>query len=247
MLSPYDLWLIKEWPIDVQDYVDKYWAWATPMFSDGQIYRSDYDGFDKYQGKKILIVGGGPSTNNLKDGVWCPALSEHNYVWSCNHYYLCEKLYGIHIDLAMIMPGVNTRNKEFLDRLSSDYPLIGIELHDRWFQSEKLREFCCSYGNDRMFFSHTRFFGKLGVGARMLILAASLGAKKVSFIGFDGPVKGHSFQKDKYELPSQVNQEEAWKIYKYQYDELYKHLAEFYPHTEIESLDNTNELHRMVW
>ncbi len=242
MLSPYDLWLVKKWPDDVETYVNKFWPWAAPMFSDGQIYRSDFDAFDKYQDRDILIIGGGPSTLNL---LWEAKRTQH--IWSCNHYFLCEELKHFRFDLAMIMPGVDTRSRPFLDRIFKDQPLLGIELHDKWFSSEKLRQLCCEYGENNMFFSHTRFFGKLGVGARMLILAASLGARKVQFIGFDGPVRGHAFEKNKYELPSQVDPENAWKLYKYQYDELYDHLDQYYPHTKIESLDKSNLLHEKVW
>ena len=34
---------------------------------------------------------------------------------------------------------------------------------------------------------HTRFYGRLGAGARMKIFAAQLGFDKVYFTGFDGP------------------------------------------------------------
>lgn len=245
MLSPYDLWLVKKWPDDVETYVNKFWYWALPCTYDGQIYRSDADFLDKYHGSKIVIIGGGPSTNDYLEDQFL--FDYYPYTWSCNNYFKNQFLKNCRVDLAMIMPGIDTRSKEFLDRIDRDCPDIGIELHDRWFQSEKLKELRCRYSEAHMFFSHTRFFGKLGVGARMLILAASLGVKEVSFIGFDGPVKGHSFEEGKFELPSQVSPEEAWKVYKYQYDELYDHLAKYYPFTSVKSIDKTNRLHEKVW
>lgn len=241
MLSPYDLWLLHKWPGDAINYIRLFFPDFMPLYVDEHICRSDFNQFDKYHGKDILIVGGGPSTLNTDWG------HGYDYIWSCNHYFLCESLKNFKVDLAMIMPGVNLRNQDFLDRVYKDNPLIGIELHDRWFGNESLRRFIDEYGDQNMFFSHTRFFGKLGIGARMLILAASLGVKSVSFIGFDGPSRQHSFQKNKYELPSGITEENAFEIYKYQYTELYKHLAKFYTKTKIISIDKTNIFHEMVY
>lgn len=242
MLNPYDLWLIKKWPQSVSEYVNKYFLDYIPIYEDtSQIYRSDTSFFNGYRDQNIIVIGGGLTTKKIN---WNP--QDYDYLWSCNNYFLNKNIEDLRIHLAMIMPGVDLKSKVFLDRIERDQPLIGFELHDQWFNSERLKELDSKYDNSRMFFSHTRFFGKLGVGARMLILAASLGAKSVSFIGFDGPVPGHSFEEGKFKLPADITQENAWDIYTYQYNELYNHLETYFPNTKIISIDKTNKLHEKV-
>ena len=45
------------------------------------------DEFDKFKDSKILIVGAGPSTNEVK---WHNL--EYDYIFSCNHFFLNERL-----------------------------------------------------------------------------------------------------------------------------------------------------------
>ena len=72
-------------------------------------------------------------------------------------------------------------------------------------------------------------------------------ANSVSFIGFDGPVRGHAFQPQKFELPSEVTEENALDIYQYQYDILWNLIKNKYPKTTIISLDKQNQLHQSLY
>ena len=106
------------------------------------------------------------------------------------------------IDLAIIMPEVNLESDEFI-RYSDKYnPLLGFEIHDNWINYK--------FDNyNKYFLMHTQFYGKIGIGARMLIFAAALKCANVSFVGLDGGsyvFKGnHGFQKNKKILPSCYN------------------------------------------
>lgn len=244
MLDPFDLWLIKSWPNDVENYVKIYWPWALSLYKDNEICRSNREDFDFYKDQDILIVGGGPTTDALD---WSKSALEHDYIWSCNHFFQNKKLQNVRVDLAMIMPGVDLNNTIFNNIIRLDNTLIGIELHDKWMNNQDLNNFIKKYSSDKIFFSHSRFFGKLGIGARMIILAASLGAAKVSFIGFDGPVIGHSFEPGKYKLPAGVTQYNADQIYDYQYNILWDYLKDKFPKTKVDSLDKTNPYHKKVW
>ena len=42
----------------------------------------------KYRNKKILIIGGGPSTNELIKSDPDTIFSHYDYLWSCNHFFL---------------------------------------------------------------------------------------------------------------------------------------------------------------
>ena len=45
------------------------------------------DEFEKFKDSKILVVGAGPSTNEVK---WYNL--EYDYIFSCNHFFLNEKI-----------------------------------------------------------------------------------------------------------------------------------------------------------
>ena len=179
---------------------------------------------EKYQGKKIIILGGGPSTNVfLKTRQ--NYLKHYDYVWSVNHFFLNPILSELRVDLAMMMLEPNILSDEFKKYLYRFKPTLGFELHDKWRTNRIPYQDC--------FVMQTRFYGILGACQRMIIFAAVLRASEVAFVGLDGLEairRGqHSFQEGKTTLPS-ISRDE---IYKSHYDEFYRYIYQFREHTKF--------------
>ena len=189
--------------------------------------------FEKYKDKSVLIIGGGPSTTKLDF-----SKVNSDFMWSVNHFYLNPIINKLKIDMAMIMGEPDITSQEFLEYRNRDNLMIGFEIHDRWI-GYKFDDY------DNYFLMHTDFYSKLGACVRMIIFACSLGVKKVSFVGLDGPkyiVKGdHAFEKNKTTLPSGFSPE----IYSYHYKLFWDYVkAEFYE-TEFENLGYGGEYHSL--
>ena len=75
-----------------------------------EIAYTDIEELKKYKDSKILIVGGGPSTNEVN---WQNL--DYDYIWSLNHFYLNEKLNDKKVDLACIGGAVDLQNEIFID------------------------------------------------------------------------------------------------------------------------------------
>ncbi len=131
-------------------------------------------------GSKILIVGGGPST---LDTYLDQVLSSSDQVWACNNFHQSEVLQSTTIDIASIGPTVDTTDQGFQDRIEKDNTLCLLDAGVTPYRNENipLRSALC----------HTRYFSKLGMTPRMVVLAAHLGAKEISVVGFDGYPDGH--------------------------------------------------------
>ena len=213
-----------------------------PRFSDNlvatpEIVYQHHDHFDDYKDKTLMLVGGGPSANND----W--STQECDYLWSINHFFRNEKLKNIKVDLAMIMCEPDIASEEFLSYRDKHQTYIGFEIHDRWVQHR--------FDNyDNYFCMHTRFYGRLGAGARMKIFAAHLGFKKVYFTGFDGPEAifdgEHAFEPGKKTLPGvfqNMNPTHVSHFWKQQYDELWEYIHEKYPKTEFINIGGGGKYH----
>jgi hypothetical protein len=190
--------------------------------------RSD---FNKYKDSKVLVIGGGPSTNELDFGS-----TGADFLWSCNHFYLNPVLKNTKVDMAMIMGEPDIKSKEFLEYRNKFEPMIGFEIHNRWkgypFDDYK-----------KYFLMHTDFYSKLGAGVRMIIFACALGVKEVYFVGLDGTSyikKGeHAFEKGKTTLPSFYNEES----YKYQYKLFWTYVSSCFPDVSFINLGYGQENH----
>ena len=209
--------------------------------ADSHIVYSNLEYFKKYKGSKILLVGGGPSSKEID---WEP--SNYDYVWSCNHFFKNERMSNTKIDLAMIMPEVNLESDEFIRYRDKYNPLLGFEIHDNWINYK--------FDNyNKYFLMHTQFYGKIGIGARMLIFAAALKCANVSFVGLDGGsyvFKGnHGFQKNKKILPSCYNnssEEEVVKSLVNQYQQLWQYISNTYPDTKFKNIGYGKEQHKFL-
>lgn len=223
--------------------------WATedskkyfPTFSNNlvvtpEIVYQDHEEFHNYKNKTLMLIGGGPSANNDWDN------NQYDYLWSINHFFKNEKLRNKKVDLAMIMGEPDIAADEFLEYRNKNQTLVGFEIHDRW-PSHKFDEY------SKYFCMHTRFYGRLGAGARMKIFAAHLGFKKVLFTGFDGPEAifegDHAFEPGKKTLPGIFQNLRLTNVsyfWKEQYDYLWDYIHDLYPNTEFINIGGGSKYH----
>ena len=213
-----------------------------PKFSDQlvvtpEIIYQQIDGFADYKGSTLMLVGGGPSANNDWES------QEHDYLWSINHFFKSEKLKNKKVDLAMIMGEPDIKSEEFLEYREKYKPYIGFEIHDKWpnYEFDDYENYFCM---------HTRFYGRLGAGARMKIFAAHLGFDKVLFTGFDGPEAifegDHAFEPGKKTLPGVFQKMRVNNVsyfWKEQYDYLWEHIHHLYPSTKFLNIGGGSKYH----
>ena len=211
------------------------------VIADPYTVYSNLKQFEDYKNSKILLVAGGPSFKNTNID-----FSNYKHIWSCNHFFKNEKLKNQKVDLAMIMPEVDLTSSEFIRYRDKYKPMIGFEIHDDWV-NYKFDDY------DKYFLMHTNFYGKIGIGARMLIFAAALNCKQVDFIGFDGPsyqIKGeHSFEPGKDILPSVCagkTEKEIVEIYLSQYNVLWNVISKKYPYTSFKNLGYGKQYHKFI-
>jgi len=231
--EPFPQWVVRECRLSFKKFV------KSVVVNDEIVY-SDLDYFKKYKDKSVLIIGGGPSTKTINyDEV------ERDFTWSCNHFYLNSKLKEMKIDLAMLMSEPDMNSKEFLEYRDKYKPYLGFEVHDRW-PGHKFDDY------DRYFMMHPHFYGRIGVGARMLIFAAALGCKEVKFVGFDGPeyqlTGDHAFEPGKTNLPSicdGLTDEEVIYIHKIQYDLLWNYIKDNFPNSTMTNLGFKTKYHEL--
>lgn len=222
-------------PFNFPYATDNFKEWAPLAFNkilgvkpsvvkDDIVYKDIY-----LNGDSVLIIGGGPSSCAKLD------LTQYSDVWSMNK---CYRL-NIKFDLIAVGAGVDLQDTEFINYINLYKPQLAFEVHPKWF-GVKL---------PATGYFQTKMYGKIGVGVRLVNLAAALGAAKISFIGFDGPaaiLKGnHYFEPGKKEMPSYCNEINADSIHEEQYKFFWNYIKELYPNTEFNSIDKENRYH--VW
>lgn len=226
-ITQFPNWVINDARILFKDF-------CPSVIATKEIVYSNKEDFKKYKGKKVLILGGGPST--LKINL---EKQNYDYLWSCNHFFLSSALQNVKIDLAMLMAEVDPTREELIAYREKYKPYLGFEVHDKWF-SNKFDNY------DKYFFMHSRFYSRLGVGVRMILFAAALGAKQVSFSGLDGykPIYdgNHAFQPGKNTLPSSFSERE----YAEQYDYFWKYCQETFSETKFINLGEGHDLHKGI-
>ena len=79
------------------NYVLQYYGeiLGKEVVSNQEIVYKDLPELEKFKGSKVLIVGGGPTANQTN---WNS--QDYDYVFSCNHFYLNEKLNSTDVALA---------------------------------------------------------------------------------------------------------------------------------------------------
>jgi len=215
------------------------------VFNDEIIF-NQHTKLRRVKGKRVLIVGGGPSTKEVD---WHKI--DVDYIFSVNNFFKDKEYRDLKIDYFSVGAEVDIEGEEFNDYVNRHKPFLLFEHHGRW---QHMKEFFINfYSNYRdMSCYFTRAYGKLGVGIRLITLCSFLEAKEIYFVGLDGcpglSVKQkkfieekHSFEKDKSTLPFQINKQNAYSIFFKQYEEFWNYAINFLSLNKITSLYNLGE------
>jgi len=179
------------------DYLNKYDFLGGELTKTSEIIYRDNPELKKFKNKKILVLGAGPTTNWYD---W--NADEYDHIFSCNHFFLNEKISKRKVDLILLCDEVNLDRQDFLDYITKNDTIIGFEDYNQNPDNvRKLREKVLN----NIFDCVLRFQGKIGVAPKLVNLAILLGAREVHFAGVDGHSRNyktgdsedHSFQKGK--------------------------------------------------
>lgn len=156
----------------------EYYHYTEPVLYTSEVAITLNFNFDKYKGKKILVVGGGPTTDECE---W--DASNYDYVFSCNHFFLHPRLQEV--ELASLSPEVNIDSepfKQFYDNSKTFFIFENVDCNQEYVQRMlKL---------DRTGLSTIRLRDKTGSVGRLLVIAASFNPSEVHVVGMDGMPKG---------------------------------------------------------
>ena len=139
--------------------------------------------FEKYSGKSIMIVGGGPST---RDVAW--ENLETDYIWTCNEFYKNEKFANKKVDLVSLAPLVDARllGSPLEQFFADNEDVVAAFPADRsGLSAQPVLNFAAKYPDQSCLY-HTRYGSVLGVMNRLICLAIFSGARKIYFVGMDG-------------------------------------------------------------
>ena len=188
----------------------------------------------KYRDKTILIVGAGPSTNAV-DWESLPV----DYTWSCNHFFLNDKLSKRKVDLFAVGNEVDTTpaNRELNDYLKRFPESVAcFETTNR--PAAQMKDFKRRFP-EQCFYAHTRYRSQIGAVPRLIVLASMLGCKSIYFVGMDGFPKQeteHAFQPGKKPKGSPCFAG-AYDKFRRQYVVFWDYMVHtLAPHTEFQNL-----------
>jgi len=139
---------------------------------------------ERFEGKKIIIVGGGPSTNSVS---WEDL--EYDSLWTCNEFYKNKKLEGRKVDFVSLAPLVDddlNSGGDMEQAIRSDKDMIVAFPIDRsGYSYRPILQFAKKYTN-RTCLYQTRYASVVGTMNRLICLAVFFGASEVMFVGMDG-------------------------------------------------------------
>lgn len=230
---------IEKFPVWVEkDFIKMFPNFSDNLISNKNIVFQWKDRFSNYLDKTLMLIGGGPSSSDIS---WKE--NSYDYLWSMNQFYKSKIFENVRVDLAMIMSETNLDDEALINKANNDNTLLGFESHDKWMNYDFKKD-------EKYFCMHTRFYGKIGIGARMKIFAAQLGFSKVYFTGFDGPEEillgNHAFEPGKTTLPSVFLGQPEHLIcahHKKQYDYLWEFIKMEYPKTTFINLGGGEKYH----
>ncbi len=208
--------------------INQFPSLSTNLNTNSFISYKHNEDFNKFKNKKILIIGGGPSTNHLE-----LKNLKTDHIFTANNFFLNKKLNTLKVDIAMVGAEIDTYSPEFIKYVETYHPWLGFEIHNKWstpINHEYINTHLYNSYN-KLFCMQTRYYGCVGIGHRLLVLAMQLGASEISYIGIDGPagmIEGkHSFEKNKVKLPKlpyHLNVDNAKEIFTNAYKDFYTHL-----------------------
>jgi hypothetical protein len=155
--------------------------------------------YEQYKDKSVLIIGGGPSTREVK---W--ENLNYDYIWTCTDFYLNDRILSKNIDLGTLgnlqdfnHPSLHSMldtNKNLKILIELDYIYPETFSKNNLFFEKYYNRIHYSKCSDK---SYTSF---VGPPARLMLLACYLGMKQVYFVGLDGYDKNmkaaHSFKSE---------------------------------------------------
>tara|TARA_Y100001963_G_scaffold9243_1_gene11887 strand:- start:1409 stop:2170 length:762 start_codon:yes stop_codon:yes gene_type:complete len=140
---------------------------------------------EKFSGKKILVVGSGPSTREI---TW--ENLEFDSIITCNNFFKNDKLATrsdiSHISLQPIVDLYDKTLQEYLD--TNVNCTIGFEPHaNEFYNSKTYLDFVEKY-RDRIVLYNIidDGFNKSGVGTRLICFVSSFQPSDVYWVGIDG-------------------------------------------------------------
>ena len=148
---------------------------------------------NKINGKKVLIVGGGPSSTEID---W---QKNYDYVFSTNNFY--KKFNNISPYLITFTPSVDLLDPRVIQFLNSNECIIALEPEFlKAHEVQMLKKFFPLFKN-RIINYQPRYSSAIGVSTRQAVLAVLLGASEVHMCGLDlfqdkESVK-HAFEEEK--------------------------------------------------
>lgn len=131
---------------------------------------------NKIAGKKVLILGAGPSSLEVD---W---QGKYDFIITSNNYY---KKFKEHPYLITFTPYIDLNSEELNDFLMSSDCLIGLETEFLKPKEIKMVSKFYKKFKDRIVVHQTRYCSAIGVSTRQAVLAVLLGASEVHLCGLD--------------------------------------------------------------
>ena len=137
----------------------------------------------KVTGKKVLIIGAGPSLEGFDYD-----LDRYDTIVTCNNFLMHDKVSKLPIDLLYLSNDTYTK-QEILDYFNekSELGLLFDTAVRR--RQEIVAEYLKTRPDDILIYNTRIFTRTTGVAPRLIALMAVLGATEISFVGVDGQVK----------------------------------------------------------
>ena len=164
------------------------------------LYTTD-NSLNKFKDSRVLVVGGG-TTSKLHADELEKVGESYDYLMTCNHFYLNERLNQTKFDLIFLGEEVNLADPKLDAYLRKYKPMVGFE-HGSPEKITFINKLAKLHPDIEIFIYMTRYFSRLGYTSRQIVLAGLLGAKEVSFMGLDGwpfedgTAEMHAFEKKK--------------------------------------------------
>lgn len=201
-----------------------------PFYLSNELCISFPEELSKIAGKKVLVVGGGPSAIDHK---W--EESNYDFLVMSNHFFLNDRLKKLNPLFSTVSQDTNILSNEFQTYLKNSTTLFVFE--DAFRRPDFIRGAIKHYPG-RFGVSMVRFHGKIGTGARLLIMCSEFNPHSIDFIGIDGYPPGtkegdslrHAYEQDKVPRGT-FNME--W--FEQDYGLLYEHLK-MYPAISYKNL-----------
>jgi len=139
-------------------------------------------GLEQFQGSKVLLVGGGPSTI---DCPWNP--DQYDHVCSCNLFYLHPRLSDIKVSLTLVNSTRGLNKPRFRAYMKKFNPYLCLSNFKG--KADDVKKYMAEYEN--AFVSRLRYSSIIGTMVKLVCTMVGLGAKEIHFVGMDGYSKDH--------------------------------------------------------